>query len=118
MTIMRGPNEGREAYTEFVVQERFAGDMFYVHAFPRTGRTHQIRVHLAKSGYPVLADALYGKEKEMREYGLFRQALHACRITFNHPATGQQMSIEAPLAADMQGALEKLRTDTEGKGQK
>ncbi|MGD0090584.1 MAG: RluA family pseudouridine synthase [Planctomycetota bacterium] len=109
MTVMRGENEGREALTEFVVAERFAAPVFLVRAFPRTGRTHQIRVHLAKSGYPVLADGLYGKEAALPEYGLFRHALHARRLVLRHPQTGAELVLEAPLAADMQGALEKLR---------
>jgi 23S rRNA pseudouridine1911/1915/1917 synthase len=112
MTVVRGENEGREACTEFVVAERFAGPskMFCVHAFPKTGRTHQIRVHLAKSGYPVLGDGLYGKEAALPEYGLFRHALHARRLILRHPREDREMAFEAPLPADMQGALEKLRS--------
>ncbi|MCY3020001.1 MAG: RluA family pseudouridine synthase [Planctomycetota bacterium] len=109
MTVARSPDEGREAYTEFTVLERFPGEVFYVRALPRTGRTHQIRVHLAKSGFPVLADALYGQERGLPEYGLFRQALHAQRLSFTHPTTGAPASFEAPMPGDMAGALEKLR---------
>lgn len=110
MTVLRGANEGREAHTEFAVVERFpAAGVFHVRAFPRTGRTHQIRVHLAKSGYPVLADGLYGREKALPEYGLFRHALHARRLVILHPRTGQPMEFVAPLPGDMQAALEKLR---------
>jgi 23S rRNA-/tRNA-specific pseudouridylate synthase len=118
MTIVRGADEGREAYTDFTVVERFAapfaqlrsaGPIFYVRAFPQTGRTHQIRVHLAKSGYPVLADSLYGKESALPEYGLYRQALHAQRLVLRHPCGSQELVFEAPLPADMRGALEKLR---------
>ena len=111
MTVVRGENEGREAHTEFIVAERFGLPAFLVHALPRTGRTHQIRVHLAKSGYPVLADGLYGKETALPEYGLFRQALHARRLVLRHPRNGQELVLEAPLAADMQGALQKLRAN-------
>ena len=108
---MRGENEGREAHTEFVVAERFPSGVFLVHAFPKTGRTHQIRVHLAKSGFPVLADNLYGKESALPQYGLTRQALHARCLTVRHPATGAEMTFEAPLPADLSGALEKLRAE-------
>ncbi|HEY3324209.1 MAG TPA: RluA family pseudouridine synthase [Planctomycetota bacterium] len=109
MTVPREANEGREAYTEFTVLERFKGPIFYVKAQPRTGRTHQIRVHLAKSGYPILADVLYGKEGEVPELGLCRHALHARRLAFLHPITKTPMVLDAPLPADMQTALEKLR---------
>jgi len=109
MTVVRGADEGREAYTEFVVSERFAGPIFLVRALPKTGRTHQIRVHLAKSGYPVLADGLYGKETALPEYGLSRHALHARRLVLRHPREDREMAFEAPLPADLQGALEKLR---------
>jgi len=62
-----------------------------------TGRTHQIRVHLAASGWPIVGDRLYGSADTRIE----RQALHAWRITVPHPATGQLLTVEAPLAADM-----------------
>ena len=109
MTIVKEENEGREAFTEFVVLERFRRDFFYVRALPRTGRTHQIRVHLAKNGYPILADLLYGKEAALPDFGLHRHALHAQRLTFQHPRTQEMLSLEAPLAPDMAGALKKLR---------
>jgi len=109
MTIAKEGNEGREAFTEFTVLERFKTNLFFVQARPKTGRTHQIRVHLAKSGYPILADILYGKESALPELGLARHALHARRLSFTHPRTHEKMSIDAPLAADMQGALEILR---------
>ena len=110
MTIAKEENEGREAYTEFTVLERFAAvKKFFVQARPKTGRTHQIRVHLAKSGFPILADALYGREPELSELGLHRHALHARRLSFTHPRTNEKLSFEAPLPADMQSALKALR---------
>ncbi len=112
MTVARLPNEGREAYTEFIVLERFAGDFFFVCARPRTGRTHQIRVHLAKSGFPVLADGLYGKEGTLPDLGLARQALHARCLELTHPRTRQRCVFEAPLPPDMQTALDRLRART------
>lgn len=109
MTVLRGANEGREALTDFVVAERFPGPVCFLRAFPKTGRTHQIRVHLAKAGFPVLADGLYGRETSLPEYGLFRQALHAQRLTLRHPRLEKELVFEAPLPDDMQGALAKLR---------
>jgi 23S rRNA-/tRNA-specific pseudouridylate synthase len=66
---------------------------------------------LAKSGYPVLADGLYGKENTLPQWGLLRHALHAARLEFEHPATGARVVFEAPLASDMKEALRKLRTN-------
>jgi len=111
MTIVSGADEGRDAYTEFQVMRRFKRGMFLVRAMPKTGRTHQIRVHLAKSGYPILADALYGRERAIEELGLRRQALHAARLSFDHPATGKRVTFEAPLAADMQHAIRLLEPE-------
>jgi len=109
MTICKAADEGRDAYTDFQVLERFKGDRFLVRAMPRTGRTHQIRVHLAKNGYPILSDKMYGKESALPELGLARHALHAAKLSFEHPGTGQRVSFEAPLAEDMRGAAETLR---------
>ncbi|MDD2610355.1 MAG: RluA family pseudouridine synthase [Giesbergeria sp.] len=67
-----------------------------------TGRTHQIRVHMAHIGHPLLADTLYGGSASA---GLERQALHAFRLAFHHPSTGQALDVRAPLPADMQQAL-------------
>ena len=88
MTVLKGLDEGREAYTDFEVVERFRGPYFLVRALPRTGRTHQIRVHLKSSGYPILSDPLYGKESALPELGLTRHALHARRLTVTHPGQG------------------------------
>jgi 23S rRNA pseudouridine1911/1915/1917 synthase len=65
-----------------------------------TGRTHQIRVHLAHRGHPLVADTLYGGRPEL---GLSRQALHAQSLGFDHPATGQAMRFEAELPSDLAG---------------
>ena len=109
MTVLKGDDEGRDAHTDFEVLKRFKGGRFLVRAMPRTGRTHQIRVHLAKSGYPILCDALYGKEAALPELGLKRQALHASHLSFDHPATGARVTFEAPLAGDIFGAIERLK---------
>ena len=68
-----------------------------------TGRTHQIRVHLAAKGWPIVGDATYGKAA-----GFPRQALHAWRLRFKHPRTGKEMSLEAPLPADMRALASEL----------
>ncbi len=73
-----------------------------VRALLRTGRTHQIRVHMAHLGHPLVGDALYGG---VPAAGLARQALHARRLAFEHPATGAALAFEAPLPADLAGAL-------------
>ncbi len=87
----------REATTDFSVIREF--DKFtYVRLMPKTGRTHQLRVHLAHFGNPVLGDILYGKE---RGKDFPRLALHACRIEFIHPFTGNGMTVTSPLPADL-----------------
>ena len=72
-----------------------------VHCVLHTGRTHQIRVHLAHRGHPLLADALYGGVAAL---GLERQALHAARLSFTHPASGEPLVLHAPLPADLAAA--------------
>ncbi|MCE4536089.1 RluA family pseudouridine synthase [Pelomonas sp. P7] len=72
-----------------------------VHCVLHTGRTHQIRVHLAHAGHPLVADALYGGAAAL---GLTRQALHAARLSFRHPATGEALSLVAPLPGDLAAA--------------
>ena len=69
----------------------------------KTGRTHQIRVHLSHLGYPLLGDDLYGGARDI----LTRQALHAATLTFMQPYTGQTVRISAPLAPDMNAVLER-----------
>jgi 23S rRNA pseudouridine1911/1915/1917 synthase len=70
-----------------------------------TGRTHQIRVHLASRGHPLVADALYGGQPAL---GLERQALHAARLAFAHPATGRALAFDAPLPDDLRRAWEAV----------
>lgn len=113
MTVMRGAQEGREAHTDCEVLQRFApaaglGACCLVLAAPRTGRTHQIRVHLAKAGHPVLADKLYGKKNADPACGLERHALHAWKLELAHPVTGKKLSFVAPLDDDLKEALHRL----------
>jgi 23S rRNA pseudouridine1911/1915/1917 synthase len=101
MAVVEG---GRESVTSYRVAERFRGASL-VEVQPKSGRTHQIRVHLAAIGHPVVGDRVYGKAS-----GVFRrQMLHAWRISFDHPATGQRVEFEAPVAADFEEALGRLR---------
>ena len=93
----------REAQTSFRVRQRFPG-YTYVEVSPITGRTHQIRVHLASLGHPVVGDGVYGRPTKL----VGRQFLHAWRLALRHPIDGVEMGFEAPLAVDLQKALQRL----------
>jgi 23S rRNA pseudouridine1911/1915/1917 synthase len=98
---------GRTAATAFEVRERY-GRATLLDARPRTGRTHQIRVHLSAVGYPILGDRRYGGGGEdARALGLERPFLHAWRIAFEHPASGERLDLEDPLPPDLTEALER-----------
>lgn len=99
---------GRTALTRYEVVETWQ-QVALVRARPATGRTHQIRVHLAALGHPIVGDRLYGRGRDSRAIGIDRQALHAEAIRFRHPATQEAMHITAPLAADFAAALSTLR---------
>ena len=75
---------------------------------PKTGRTHQIRVHLKHVGAPVLGDEVYGQPRINQTFGVSRQMLHAYRLTFSHPITGEKISLCAPLPEDMQSWIRQL----------
>ncbi len=101
---------GREASTAFEVRERFDRATL-LGAEPRTGRTHQIRVHLSSIGHPILGDRRYGGGgDDARELGLERPFLHAWRIAFDHPITGERIDLEDPLPPDLRRALERARS--------
>jgi 23S rRNA pseudouridine1911/1915/1917 synthase len=101
---------GRQAVTSFEVIERFDAVTF-LRLSPHTGRTHQIRVHLAALGHPIVGDALYGRQRRAEAPPLIaRQALHAERIAFRHPHTGARVSFHAPLPDDMASLRRRLRT--------
>ena len=105
---------GREAVTHFKVIERF-GNFTYVECELETGRTHQIRVHLASIGHPVLGDYVYGPEKiSHKKFSLNSegQVLHAKELGFVHPESGQYISCEARLPEYFVELLEKLRYNT------
>jgi 23S rRNA pseudouridine1911/1915/1917 synthase len=105
---------GRAAVTHYAVRERFPGATL-LDVSPETGRTHQIRVHLASLGHPIVGDATYGgRRKAPGETGAVlaacpRQALHAARLAFVHPVTGAPLVLEAGLPADLRSVLEGLR---------
>ena len=95
----------REARTHFEVLELLARES-YLEVRLETGRTHQIRAHLAAIGHPLCGDETYGGA--MR-YGLRRQFLHAHRLAFRHPRSGERLSFTSPLPADLAAALEAAR---------
>jgi 23S rRNA pseudouridine1911/1915/1917 synthase len=95
----------REARTHFEVAELLAEET-YLQARLETGRTHQIRAHLAAIGHPLIGDETYGGELK---YGLDRQFLHAHRLAFEQPRTGERLSFSSPLPGDLSAALEAAR---------
>lgn len=119
MAIREDHSTVREAQTFYEVTERFDG-FAALRVLPKTGRTHQIRVHLASVGCPILCDRLYGGRARLALGELLRrwedttpvlerQALHAWRIRLAHPATGERMEFAAPLPADLTAALDAIR---------
>jgi 23S rRNA pseudouridine1911/1915/1917 synthase len=99
---------GRSAATAFEVRDRYPAATL-LEAIPRTGRTHQIRVHLSSVGHPILGDRRYGGGGEdAHALGLQRPFLHACRLAFDHPATGVRIDLEEPLPADLEDAMRRL----------
>lgn len=117
--------DAKPARTFYEVLKRYRGYTF-IKAMPKTGRTHQIRIHFMHAGFPILCDRLYGGRadisedvirgtqpsdnppEESKKPVLSRQALHALRIKFHHPETGKEMEISAPLPDDMKNTLELL----------
>lgn len=115
--------KGKESVTEFEVLERLSGYSL-VRAVPKTGRTHQIRVHLASVGFPIVADPLYGSGEGLylsamkRKYRrsrreerplIGRTALHAYSLELRHPSTGEHASYQCAHFKDMKAAINQLR---------
>lgn len=123
MQVCDPGGNSREATTWYEVIQRFE-KATYVRLLPKTGRTHQLRVHMNHLGHPILADSLYRGRSQVTQADLNsqsdtdeespiliqRQALHAMRLTFRHPQSGKEMTIEAPLPADMQATLDYLES--------
>lgn len=129
MAVVTQAGRGRQAFTELRVLERL-GPCALLEARLRTGRTHQIRVHCAHIGHPVVGDPLYGGERRFpgaRRGGpaaraaeaaeaLGGQALHARELAFDHPRTGERLRFEAPLPAAMTALLHALRALADARG--
>ena len=100
---------GKSAHSEILVLERFRsekyGDHTLVEVRIKTGRTHQIRVHMSHIGHPIAGDSLYGGRTDLID----RQALHAYHIEFSHPMSGERVSFDAPLPEDIAEIIEKLK---------
>jgi len=96
----------REAVTEYKALKRF-NNFTLIEAYPKTGRTHQIRVHLKAIGHPVVCDKLYGSKKQKCPLGLNRHFLHASSLEFNLPSGGR-IKLEADLPQDLQNTLNML----------
>lgn len=110
---MTTTRSGREAITHFTVVERFE-DTTLLDVQIETGRTHQIRVHLAFIGFPVVGDALYGNKVSARiaeRLGVERQFLHASSLGIRVPSSNEHRTFDAPLPAEMAEVLEHLRSD-------
>lgn len=113
--------QGREAITHYRVRERFRAHTV-LECRLETGRTHQIRVHMAHAKHPLIGDPLYGGSFKLPKAAtpelvemlrsFKRQALHAEKLAFVHPVSGETISTEAPIPADMQALIATLRADT------
>jgi 23S rRNA pseudouridine1911/1915/1917 synthase len=117
------PVGGKTAETTWEVLERFDG-FTYVRCVPKTGRTHQIRVHLQSIGHPIVCDPTYGRRERLLRTDLDpgapdsqkeseilgRQALHAFALEFHHPLHGKTLRFEAPIPDDFERTLAALRT--------
>ncbi len=120
MAVRRDHPSSRHAQTFYEIVERFDG-YAAVRLSPKTGRTHQLRVHLNSIGCPVLCDKMYGGRSQLTrgeirgnprgdaELLLDRQALHARRLAVTHPQTGERMEFEAPMPNDIEAVLVELR---------
>ncbi len=100
--------DGRRAVTHWTVVQRY-GEMTLLQVELETGRTHQIRVHMAYQKHPIVGDPVYGSTAP--KLGLLTQALHGYRLTFSHPVTGEQMTFTAKAPEDMVTALKRLSPD-------
>jgi 23S rRNA pseudouridine955/2504/2580 synthase len=106
-----GNEDGRRSITLVRVARRF-GEFTLLDVTIKTGRTHQIRVHLAHSGHPIVGDPKYGdfaRNKALaRSHGAQRMFLHAAQLSFAHPVSAERLTLLAPLPADCQALLARL----------
>jgi 23S rRNA pseudouridine1911/1915/1917 synthase len=108
--VARHPGEGRRAVTHYGVVERFGPVATLLACWLETGRTHQIRIHLAEIGHPVVGDPVYRPRNAPRCKARFhRQALHAQTLGFHHPLTDQEVRVEASPPADLAALIIDLR---------
>jgi 23S rRNA pseudouridine1911/1915/1917 synthase len=103
MAVVR---RGREARTTYHAIEYFA-DHTLLEVHPHTGRTHQVRVHLAWLGYPIVGDTVYGRSRQRLLKD--RHFLHAAQLSFTHPTVGEEVSFKAPLPSELAAVLKRLR---------
>lgn len=112
VSVVRVEDGGRKAATFYRTTERL-GQASLVECEPRTGRTHQIRVHMESIGHPVVGDKLYRGKRVLRlpggRFDVPRHLLHAWKLTFTHPVSGERVTFEAPLPADFRALLGELR---------
>jgi len=114
--VAREPGLGRQAVTHFRVVERFGSIATLLACWLETGRTHQIRIHLAELGHPVIGDRVYRPRMLPHpEVSFQRQALHAQTLGFRHPISGETVSVESPLPSDLAELISELR---EGAGRR
>lgn len=97
---------GRRSVTHYEAIE-YLGDYTLLEVHPRTGRTHQVRVHLSWLGYPLVGDRVYGRQRQ--ELLPDRHFLHASELRFTHPTTGKEMILDTPLPSELEAVLERLR---------
>jgi len=125
MTATRVAGAGRKAKTQWELKKAYPG-LSFLALYPKTGRTHQLRVHLSSVGHPILGDPVYGRKrfpktgrlapltKEINRVG--RQALHAWRITFTHPLTGKSLTVTAPCPDDLKELHRKIEENFNDEG--
>jgi len=121
-TKMTVRGDGREAITHYRIEQRYRAHTL-LRVQLKTGRTHQIRVHLAHIGYPIVGDPLYGGRRRLpagasptviNALAQFRrQALHAARLSFEHPSNGRELSFEAPIPTDFRDLLATLAAEAQ-----
>jgi len=126
MSVIEGPSNlrSRAAVTELTVLDRF-GPFALVEAKLQTGRTHQVRVHVAYAGHPIVGDPVYCNKRQLKSgkidfvnkvnsliHELQGQALHAYSLSFDHPRSGKRVEFAAPLPVDMEALLEYLRQNS------